>query len=51
MTWYDTYFALAAWQEFARVFPCEARFYRQFPGEGRYMRHMIEDFFKAYEGR
>ena len=41
MTWYDTYFALAAWQEFERVFPREARFYPQFPAEGRYMRHMI----------
>jgi hypothetical protein len=51
MTWYDAYYALAAWKEFARVFPREAHFYRQFPGAGNYLRPMIEDFFKAYEGR
>ena len=51
MTWYDPYFVHAAWQAFASVFPREAHFYRQFPGEGRFMRPMIEDFFKAYEGR
>jgi hypothetical protein len=51
MTWYDQIFAHAAWIEFARIFPREAENYRQFPGQARYLRPMVEDFFKAYEGR
>ncbi len=51
MTYYDQVFAHAAWCEFARVFPREAQSYRNFPGLGRHLRPMIEDFFKTYEGR
>jgi hypothetical protein len=51
MTWYDQDFASAAWQEFARIFPREAQQYRDFPGLGKWLRPVIEDFFMAYEGR
>jgi hypothetical protein len=51
MTYYDQFFAAAAWQEFARVHPYEAKSYREFPGLCRYLRPMVDDFFKAYEGR
>ena len=51
MTWYDTRFTDAAWREFARLYPEDARAYREFPGLGRYLRPVLMDFFRAYEGR
>ena len=51
MTWYDQIFAHAAWTEFSRIFPREAQIYRLLPTHRGPYRSMVEDFFKAYEGR
>jgi len=51
MTWFDTRFTAAAWQEFARLFPDAARAYRTLPGLSAHLRPMIVDFLMAYEGR
>jgi hypothetical protein len=51
MTWYDTRFSHAMWQEFARLYPEDAQAYRQHPGLCSYLRPVLTDFFMMYEGR